>query len=1017
MDKNVKRNIKLYLDGKQVEGSVKSINAEIRKLTGEMNDLTIGTDEYEKKAKEISNLKGILQAHRKEITQTNRDFLSLKDKLGIVFNKFKDGAITSLALGKGFAGLGAAATSLLGVFGALGTAIAGVFTKAVEAGKWWNSYNMEIEEAIRLTREFTGLTGKDLTHVQSQVSALAKSTGKDFKEVLSTVDLLMEHFGVSADEAINAIKDGIQAGGDLNGTLLQQLQQFGPAAKDAGNSVQDLVAMIVQTRSGIFNEGGMALIQTAENRIRTMSKSTADALDAIGISSQQLEEDLVSGQKTMFEAVQMVSQKLMELPPNSAAVGQALKDVFGKTASNEGMAMIGAIGEMTTNMDDLKDVTGEYGELQRKQIEAQAELSEKFENFFNVGQTGFQELTGKAKLYITQALIKTIDYTGQVVNWFIDFYNKSVAVRGAVQTIGLAFRGLWATAKTVVNAVIDVFKHLGRMLQGVANTFKGIFTLDFDLAGKGLEQIFNLKPFLMEVKDDVVNGFKEAGKAAVDAWNNTVDGKWNAVGDAGHSSAAEQGGVTVYGRRRSKAPSDEDSGKGGSGKGGTGKAGTGKNGSDADKEAAKAEAERRKAVQEALAKVDLEYAKKLNELKKNYLDGEIKDREEYDKRIQDLEMETLRRKMEIAGLEEQQREQLSAKILDAQIKLQEKLDTLAKEAAEKASQEREKNFEEQLSARRALGMMEAETSEETDKALRELQLEHYRELLDDLTLSEEQRSEVRRQFLELSEQEYRSTFAKVEQYVTQMAGALDTAMEGVFEHGISGLKDFAKEVLKTVLDAVEKEILAREAAILAQSIAESSYAGIATAAAKMTLIASAFAAAKAAIGSCSEGGYTGKGRKDEPAGTVHKGEYVLPQEAVDNPAFAPVLEVAEKARQRNGMRNVKAADIAQAYDEGATVRMAVPNVREMARRGGSIVRVSQSDVRRFYGGAAPSPSRDSVDLSVLREVADVVRGLRDRLEEPIVAETYTVGRGGIDEAQALVTRMRENAARYREVSS
>ena len=92
MDKSVKKSIKLYLDGKQVEGSVNAINSEVRKLTKEMNKLTIGTDEYEKKAKEIANLKGILQAHRKEITQTNKDFVSFNDKLGMVFQKFKDGA-------------------------------------------------------------------------------------------------------------------------------------------------------------------------------------------------------------------------------------------------------------------------------------------------------------------------------------------------------------------------------------------------------------------------------------------------------------------------------------------------------------------------------------------------------------------------------------------------------------------------------------------------------------------------------------------------------------------------------------------------------------------------------------------------------------------------------------------------------------------------------------------------------------------------------------------------------------
>ena len=37
MDKKVSRTIRLYLDGKQIDGSVNGIRAEVRKLTAEMN--------------------------------------------------------------------------------------------------------------------------------------------------------------------------------------------------------------------------------------------------------------------------------------------------------------------------------------------------------------------------------------------------------------------------------------------------------------------------------------------------------------------------------------------------------------------------------------------------------------------------------------------------------------------------------------------------------------------------------------------------------------------------------------------------------------------------------------------------------------------------------------------------------------------------------------------------------------------------------------------------------------------
>lgn len=1035
MDGSVKKTIKLYLDGKEVGGSVNGIRAEVRKLTAEMNKLTIGTKEYEDRAQKIKQLNGLLDEHRRHIRGVREETNKTDGVMGNLMNSIKGkfGAMGNSILG-GFDNiLGGMKGSWMKFAGWIGAAVMAV-KGAITAGKWFYEYSLEIEEAQRLTREFLGLQGQELTHAQSKISAIAKSMGKEYKEVLETVDALTAHFGVTTEEAINAIEDGIQAGGDLNGTLLSQIKQFGPAAKDAGNSVQDLVAMIVQTRSGIFNEDGMAMIQNAENKLRIMSATTAKSLDAIGISSKQMQADLESGQMSMFEAVQMVSAKLMELPQNSQEVGQAMKDVFGKTAANEGMAMVGAIADMSTNMEDLKSVTGEYGEQQREMIDAEAELTEKFENMFNIGQTGFTELTGQIKLYFIRALISVIDYTRKIVNWFIDLYNKSSYVRYSVALIGLAFKNVWNSAKSAINLIIDGFKHTVTMLKGWANIIKGIVTLDADTIERGVKQVFDVRPFLKEMAGDITSFYKSQGAAAADAFNQTFHGHLEPLPDTWGTGGGTSGG----GSATTPAPVGGASDAGGAGgkgsKGGKAGKGTGKGNTNA---AAQAAAEERKRINEAMAKVDKEFQEKANELKKKYMAGEIASQDEYNRKIEALEMDALTAKMNIAGLEEGQREKLRGQILDKQKKLYEQMmkvfETLAseevegtekkmldlsrsveaelatmktafeqglidkqayedavtrieanaakkraeinEEAAKKEKELREKAYDEFVVARQKMGRRDHETDAQTAKAIRETRKEMLQGLLDDLTLSAEDRAAVEKELWEVEEEGYRETFSKVEEYVNQFATSMDNAMEGVFEKGLSGLKDFAKEVLKTVLDAVEKEILARQAAILAQSIAESSWAGIATAAAKTALIATAFAAAKAAISSWADGGYTGRGGKYEPAGTVHKGEYVLPQEAVNNPAFAPLL-----------------------------------NVTEQARRAGTVGNLSGQAIAAAYGTRQYAPSSGS-DVAVLRQCAAVIADLRERLDDPIVAQTYTVGRGGINRAQALVEKMEKNSNR------
>jgi hypothetical protein len=54
----------------------------------------------------------------------------------------------------------------------------------------------------------------------------------------------------------------------------------------------------------------------------------------------------------------------------------------------------------------------------------------------------------------------------------------------------------------------------------------------------------------------------------------------------------------------------------------------------------------------------------------------------------------------------------------------------------------------------------------------------------------------------------------------------------------------------------------------------------------------------AKIAGFASGGYTGNGGKYEPAGIVHRGEYVVPSHIVSNPVYSPVISGLESARMK-----------------------------------------------------------------------------------------------------------------------
>ena len=492
--------------------------------------------------KEYEHLASQLRSVNGRMSELRRDASGLTDSMGKqtsgIMGKF-EGMFSSISGGW---------TKLVGV----ATAAVASISAVIEGAKWWYNYNVEIEEAQRLTREFFNIQGDELVHTQSQISALASQMGKDYKDVLGSVDTLMDQYGITAQEAINNIKNGLQAGADVNGTFLSQIQQFAPAFSDAGASVNDLVASITQTRSGLFNEAGMGLIQTATNRIRTMSSSTQNALNAIGISSKQLEADLISGKTSILEAIKMISGKIKELPENSMQVGEVMKSVFGKTASNEGMKLVKTLADMSTNMDELKEVTGEYGELQREEVDAQAELNEKMSKFFGLGEQGFDELTMKAKIFGVKALSKIIDYTVKIINYFIDLYNESKVFRAGIEHIKNNFKSTWEVFKFGVYLVIDGFKGMGRMAKAWAKIIEGAFSFDVDKITTGIKGLWDA------YKDTWVEIGNDAKKMAANVRDNFIE----AIKNTGSNKKVAHLSVDVTPEVRNHAANKSGSGGG-----------------------------------------------------------------------------------------------------------------------------------------------------------------------------------------------------------------------------------------------------------------------------------------------------------------------------------------------------------------------------------------------------------------------------------------------------------------------
>lgn len=397
---------------RQAVKMVRDTDEDYKDTLGKLNaTIGVNTDYVKRNSDRYTQQKMTIGSYREEIKAAWMELNNLNSSmsnLGIVGGAFGDslGSLGEIGgLFDNLKGLSAIAGNkwLLGL-GIGGGAAAGI--------GWWVNYNKGLVEATRLTQQFTEKSGDDLKEYRSEVQTIADFYGKDFKEVLIGANAVSKQFGIDASEAIKLIQDGFIAGADANGEFLDTLREYPAYFKEAGISAETFIAITAQAaKSGIYSDKGVDVIKEGNLRIREMTTATADALEGIGISATEVQEQLKSGQKTTFDIIQMVSERLNELPDSASVVGTALADIFGGPGEDAGLQYIRTLKDIKTNLNDVKATVGEVGEAQEEYLQAQKELATEVAKLFDTTGGAYESMVAKVKISIasmTSDLVKFV---------------------------------------------------------------------------------------------------------------------------------------------------------------------------------------------------------------------------------------------------------------------------------------------------------------------------------------------------------------------------------------------------------------------------------------------------------------------------------------------------------------------------------------------------------------------------------------------------------------------------------
>lgn len=561
------------------EGSLKSLRAQLSNATKAYDELSRAEREGAK-GKELKNhineiteeLKGAEEATERYYRNVGNYENAIKSVLG-ANSQFASSIMSLASDGGGVTGFFNNAKASVQAFGA---ALLGLMSNPVFLGlagiagagaafKWFYDYNMGVTKATQLTQQFTGLTGNELKAVRNEVQVTADTFGLDFNEVLQGANSMSKAFGTDMGESLRLIQQGMESGANANGKFIDTLREYPRYFEEAGLSAEEFVAITTQSaKEGVFSDKGVDAIKEANLRLREMTDATEQALEGIGISSQEVQQGLRDGSLKTFDVMQMVSEKLGELPESSSAVGKAIADIFGGPGEDAGLAYLKTLGDIETNMDDVVEKSGDIAEAQEMQLKSQRELNNAVSGLFDMTGGGFEKMRAQIITIANNALTSLIKGIIKVCNYFIEAYNDSTLLRGAVQNIATQFKVAWEIVKLFFNGVLNGFKSAAKVAKGFLDFLQGVFTLDVNKAGQGVDSMIkaisgmytgNIKLFKQTGKnigDAIIGGMKETFNGG-----NLRKLEIPTLGAAGGKSSGSAGGTKSTG-------DDVVGGKGGS---------------------------------------------------------------------------------------------------------------------------------------------------------------------------------------------------------------------------------------------------------------------------------------------------------------------------------------------------------------------------------------------------------------------------------------------------------------------
>ena len=232
MAKSSTRRVTIYINGKEVEASVKQIRSEMNKLVNEQNRMVIGSDEYISHAKKIKELRQYLKEHAQNIGSAASAWTEMYNKV--------------LQFGTGIGGLTQILSSLDNVTSTLkqvATDLAAMDDVYSDVIKTTGLTREQVEELNESFKNLDTRTSREqlnnLAYIAGKLGISSKELVQQFVEAADIINVSMgDVLGDDATLAIGKMVDVYKKSTDMlkDKSLKEQLLSLGSAVNELGKT-------------------------------------------------------------------------------------------------------------------------------------------------------------------------------------------------------------------------------------------------------------------------------------------------------------------------------------------------------------------------------------------------------------------------------------------------------------------------------------------------------------------------------------------------------------------------------------------------------------------------------------------------------------------------------------------------------------------------------------------------------------------------------------------------------------